>query len=216
MEDISDVFITDYIPSIYSFPCTLHYLQDSIEKKSNVFAERNGVIIIVYNSTRNVLVLVKQFRPSAYLQQVPEYDRFKEIDVSKYPATLGITLEFCAGLEDKNKPSEEIAKEEILEECGYDVSIEQLEKIGTFKNLTETTGARSTFYYCEVTDDMRVSIGGGEEGENVEVIEMPVEEVRDYAMNPDYVQSPINFMYGFYWFLYNKYKKTKKTVINHS
>lgn len=208
MEKVSEVFLTEYIPTIYTVPCTIHYNQNNRKRKWNVFAERNGVVIILYNSTRDVLILVKQFRPSAYIQQVPEKERNqRKIDVEKYPASLGVTLEFCAGLEDKNIPSEEIAKEEILEECGYQVNTNQLEKIATFPNLSVTTGARSTFYYCEVTEEMRVSKGGGVIGENVEVVEMPVNEVIEYANNPSYVSSPINFMYGLYWFLNNKYRK---------
>ncbi|XP_028130021.1 uridine diphosphate glucose pyrophosphatase NUDT14 [Diabrotica virgifera virgifera] len=210
MEKISEVFLTEYIPTIYTFPRTIQYLQKGKEKSCDVLAERDGVIIIVYNSTRDVLVLVKQFRASAYIQRVSEEDRNKLVDTQKYPAQLGITLEFCAGLVDKSIPSEEIAKEEIFEECGYEVSIDQLEKIGVIRNLSVTTGANLTFYYCEVTDGMRRGQGGGVEGENLEVIEMPVEDVIKYANNPDYVNSPINFMYGLYWFLYNKYSMKKK------
>lgn len=210
MEKVSEVFLTDYIPTLYTVPCTIYYNQNNRKRTWNVFAERNGVVIILYNSTRDVLILVKQFRPSAYIQQVPEKERSqRNIDVEKYPPSLGVTLEFCAGLEDKNIPSEEIAIEEILEECGYQVNTNQLEKIATFPNLSVTTGARSTFYYCEVTEEMRVSKGGGVIGENVDVVEMPVNEVLEYANNSTYVSSPINFMYGLYWFLYNKYHKCK-------
>ncbi|XP_056641699.1 uridine diphosphate glucose pyrophosphatase NUDT14-like [Diorhabda sublineata] len=210
MEKVTNVYLTDYIPTIYTSPRTILYTQNGKEKSSNIFAERNGVIIIVYNSTRDVLVLVKQFRPSAYIQQVAEDERYSEVDTNKYPVKLGVTIEFCAGLEDKHMTSEEIAREEILEECGYEVTVDQLEKIGVIKNLTETTGANSTLYYCEVTDAMRKNKGGGVDGENIEVIEMPVEEVITYASNSNYVPSPINFMYGLYWFLYHKYKKDLK------
>ncbi|XP_023013529.2 uridine diphosphate glucose pyrophosphatase NUDT14 [Leptinotarsa decemlineata] len=212
MEDVSEVYLTDYIPTIYSSPRTIKYVQDGKNKICNIFAERNGVVIIIYNSTRNVLVLVKQFRPSAYIQNVfsetQRMEKEEKVDVNKFPPTLGITLEFCAGLEDKNIPSEEIAREEILEECGYNVDVSHLEKIGTIKNLTESTGANSTFYYCQVTDDMRLNSGGGVDGENIEVIEMPVEEVISYSSSREFVSSPINFMYGLYWFLYNKYNRT--------
>lgn len=209
MEKVSNVFLTDYIPTIYTLPCKINYKQNNKPREWDIFAERNGVVIILYNSTRDVLTLVKQFRPSVYLQQVPENERRpeKNIDTKKYPPSLGVTLEFCAGLEDKNIPTVEIAKEEILEECGYEVNDDQLEIIATIANMSVTTGARSTFYYCEVTDDMRVSNGGGVVGENIEVVEMPVNEVLEYANNRVYVSSPVNFMYGLYWFLCNKYNK---------
>ncbi|EFA04948.1 uridine diphosphate glucose pyrophosphatase NUDT14 [Tribolium castaneum] len=206
MENLSDVHLTDFIPSIYTTPCTLRYTQNGKPLERGIFAERNGVLIIVYNKTQNALTLVRQFRPSVYLSRIPQGDRVGTIDTGKYPASLGITLEFCAGLEDKTAPTEQIAREEILEECGYDVPLEKLEKIATFKNLTETTGARSTMYYCEVTDDMRVAQGGGVDDEIIDVVEMPVEEVLEYAQQ-GYVNSPMNFMFGLQWFLYHKYKR---------
>lgn len=206
MENITEVHVTDYIPTIYTTPCTMQYTQNGKTLEYEFFAERNGVLIIVYNKTQDCLTLVKQFRPAVYLSRIPEEERKGNIDTIKYPPALGITLEFCAGLEDKNASTEQIAKEEILEECGYDVPLSSLEKVGTFKNLTETTGARSTLFYCEVTDEMRVTTGGGVEDEFIEVIEMPVDKVLDCATQNN-VNSPMNFMFLFYWFLYNKYDK---------
>lgn len=58
-----------------------------------------------------------------------------EIDTSKYPAALGITLEMCAGIVDKNKSLHAIAKEEVLEECGYDVPIKDLQKITSYRSV---------------------------------------------------------------------------------
>lgn len=86
MEKVSDVFLTDYIPTIYTIPCTIFYEQNNNKRNWDVFAERNGVVIVLYNSTRDVLILVKQFRPSAYIQQVPENERvLGKINVEKYP-----------------------------------------------------------------------------------------------------------------------------------
>lgn len=208
MEDISNVHVTDYIPTIYTTPATLHYKQNNQPKKANVFLERNGVVIVLYNKTKDMLVLVKQFRPSVFHQLVPEAER-TSVDTNKYPPKQAITLEFCAGLEDKDVPSEIVAQEEILEECGYQVPLEDLQQIFKFCNLSETTGARSTFFYCEVTEAQRVSQGGGsvEEHEIVEVIEMKVEDVLNYSKQ-SYVCSPMNFMFLFNWFLYHKYPKT--------
>lgn len=55
------------------------------------------------------------------------------IDFKKYPQSLGITLELCAGIVDKSKPFIEIAKEEVLEECGYDVPLDKIEEIMTYR-----------------------------------------------------------------------------------
>lgn len=53
--------------------------------------------------------------------------------MAKYPATLGFTLELCAGIIDKSKPFIEIAREEVLEECGYDVPLERIEEVLTYR-----------------------------------------------------------------------------------
>lgn len=51
----------------------------------------------------------------------------------KYPVSLAFTNELCAGIVDKSKPLIEIAREEILEECGYDVSTERIEHVMTYR-----------------------------------------------------------------------------------
>ncbi|XP_066251515.1 uridine diphosphate glucose pyrophosphatase NUDT14-like [Euwallacea similis] len=214
MEDISDVFVTDYIPTIYTTPCSLKYMQASKPRSADVFLERNGVVIILYNKTKDVLVLVQQFRPSVYFQSIPETERVNlgtNIEVSKLNPKQAITLEFCAGLEDKDIPSEKVAQEEILEECGYKVPVKSLEKVFKYCNLSETTGAQTTLFYCEVTEDQRISEGGGSaiEHEIVKVIEMKVEDVVKYV-SQSYVCSPANFLFALNWFLYHKYNNIAK------
>ena len=59
------------------------------------------------------------------------------IDTSLLPGSAGVTVELCAGIIDKDKPREEIAQEEILEECGYNVPVEKLEKIIAGRWVTE-------------------------------------------------------------------------------
>lgn len=66
-----------------------------------------------------------------YVGHVAPEDRGGSIDCEKYPVELGLTLEFCAGICDKNKSIEEMVKEEIFEETGYDVPIDKFEKIRT-------------------------------------------------------------------------------------
>lgn len=114
--------------------------------------------IVIYNVTRNVLVFVKQFRPGILLQvyyslyfcsyvvikcicfcvgvyfsRIKIEDRKKPIDTNIYPADLGMTVELCAGIKDKDKSLIEIAQEEVIEETGYKVPIENFEKIHSYK-----------------------------------------------------------------------------------
>lgn len=105
-----------------------------------------SVSILIYNVTRNVLIFVRQFRPGIryfliwlsvsngrfiglYVSHIPEEDRSKPICTKKYPAELGITIELCAGIVDKDKSLIQIAKEEVMEECGYDVPLEKIQKV---------------------------------------------------------------------------------------
>lgn len=60
-------------------------------------------------------------------------DSIENIDLEKYPPKIGVTLELCAGIVDKNLSLVEIAREEVLEECGYDVPIDRIEEIMTYR-----------------------------------------------------------------------------------
>ena len=55
------------------------------------------------------------------------------IDHTKYPGSLGLTYELCAGIVDKKKSVAEIAQEEILEECGYKVQADSLQRITGYR-----------------------------------------------------------------------------------
>lgn len=149
--------------------------------------------------------MVKQFRPAVYLGSIPESDRKESVDTTKYPAELGITLELCAGIVDKDLTLEEIAAEEVLEECGYKVKPNDLERVSSYRSGVGTTGSVQTSYYCEVTDEMKVNQGGGVDDEIIEVIEMSIPEIRKY-MAQDHILSPPSFLYNICWFLQNKVK----------
>ncbi|XP_036942902.1 uridine diphosphate glucose pyrophosphatase NUDT14 isoform X2 [Acanthopagrus latus] len=79
------------------------------------------------------------------------------------PASAGVTYELCAGLVDKPDLSlEEIARQEVLEECGYDVPASKLKRITSYRSGVGVTGAKQTMFYAEVSDDNCVSAGGGD------------------------------------------------------
>lgn len=119
----------------------------------------DSVAIIIYNTSRKKLIFVKQFRPGVYYCNIPADQRNKHIDMQKYPAKLGITLELCAGIVDKSKTLVEIAKEEVLEECGYDVPLANFERLHAYSAAVGISGTVLTMYYCEVSDDMKVAEG---------------------------------------------------------
>lgn len=205
MNKLTDVIIKPLEKSIYMQPLTMHFTQDGRKRTWDLLTVHDSVAVILYNITRNVLIFVKQFRPPVYLGSIPEEDRRDKIDVAKYPAELGITLELCAGIVDKNLPLNEIAAEEILEECGYKVNANCLEKVACYRSGVGTFGSLQTMYYCEVTDDMKVDSGGGVDDEIIEIVEMSIPETKKYITG-DQILSPPSFLYGIYWFLQNKIK----------
>ncbi|KYN21642.1 PREDICTED: uridine diphosphate glucose pyrophosphatase-like [Trachymyrmex cornetzi] len=180
----------------------LHYVHDGQSKNWDVITMHDSVCIIVFNTSRMKLVFVRQFRPAVYYSFLPE--KQEAIDVKRYPATLGITLELCAGIVDKDKSLVEIAREELKEECGYEAPISSFQQILTYLS-SASASAKQTLFYVEVTDDMKIHPGGGDEseGEVIEVVELSIPELKDYMRTKE-VLSPSSFLHGVSWFLLNK------------
>ena len=64
----------------------------------------------------------------------------------------GITLELCAGIIDKAKTPREIARMEILEECGYNVPLEQVEEVQNVLGSVGKSGGTLFMHYARVND----------------------------------------------------------------
>ncbi|XP_065203665.1 uridine diphosphate glucose pyrophosphatase NUDT14-like [Planococcus citri] len=192
--------------SLFIKPMEIRYTINGHERKWDYIECHNSVAIIIFNVSRRTLVCVKQFRPAVYVQNIPLQDRNGPIDLVKYPPNLGITVEFCAGIVDKNKSLREIAKEEVLEETGYDVSIENLHEIKVFKSNVGTAVDEIHLFYTEVDDSMKKGDGGGleDEGEYIEVVELTLEEARQICEQTTTLNNYCGFLYGLLWFLHNK------------
>ena len=122
------------------------------------------------------------------------------------PGSLGCTYELCAGLVDKSTSREQIAKEEILEETGYDIPVQSLEFINSHYSSIGTGGTNQSMYYCEVTDNMLVTKGGGSahEGELIEVVYVPVDEAMKVVFDSTKAKS-VGLCFAFLWF--NQFKR---------
>uniref|UniRef100_A0A0K8TQX5 Uridine diphosphate glucose pyrophosphatase NUDT14 n=1 Tax=Tabanus bromius TaxID=304241 RepID=A0A0K8TQX5_TABBR len=211
MDQISKVWFGPLPPdSPYVRPFRFYYVQNGVEKNWDLLKVHDSVSIILFNKTRNSLVFVKQFRPAVYLGIISaekDYDP-NNIDVKKYPPNLGITLELCAGIVDKSKSMAEIAKEEVEEECGYNVPVERLEEILTYRSGVGASGALQTMFYCEVTDADKAASGGGVDDEIIEVVEYSLDEARNLLKQGSTINSPPSFLLGVLWFLTNKAPKS--------
>ncbi|KAL0967509.1 hypothetical protein UPYG_G00253160 [Umbra pygmaea] len=127
------------------------------------------------------------------------------------PASAGMTYELCAGLVDKADLSlEEIARQEVLEECGYDVPVAKLRRITSYRSGVGVTGAKQTMFYAEVSEDNRVSEGGGEpqEGELIEVVKVPLHEAMTFAYDES-IPKTMGVIFSFIWFHNNMSPKYK-------
>ncbi|KAJ8679062.1 hypothetical protein QAD02_014849 [Eretmocerus hayati] len=183
-------------------PVKLMYTHDGKPREWTLVRSHESVSIVVFNISRKKLIFVRQFRPAAYYAKVPHNE--ETIDPKKFPPILGLTLELCAGIVDKNKTLVEIAQDELREECGYEAPISAFEKIITYRFIS-SSATKQTLFYVEVTDEMNIHSGGGAdaEGELIEIVEMSIDEVKNY-INCDEVQSPPCFLNGVSWFLLNK------------
>lgn len=174
----------------------------------------DSVAIITFNKTRNTLVVVKQFRPAVYYGQIFEYleanpSASSEDLISKFPPKNAITIELCAGICDKDLPMNEIAREELIEECGYDVSANRIHEIIRYRSGVGSTGSLQVMFYCEVTDDDKVhGAGGGVDDELIDVIELTLDEAREMLKQGTEITSPPAFLFGILWFLTNKAPKS--------
>ncbi|KAL5009160.1 hypothetical protein ScPMuIL_014741 [Solemya velum] len=207
--NVANVTIGDCKESQYIKPVRLHYVQSGKQQTWDAFKVHDSVCILLYNKSRDVFLFVAQFRPAIYYNraEVAEQNGTKFIDTGKYPGSLGVAYELCAGIVDKACSLAEIAQAEVLEECGYKVPLDCIERITSYRAGVGTSGSLQTFFYAEVTDEMKVGSGGGtaQEGELIEVVEVPVSEGRSFIMDETIVK-PVGMMFAVFWFYENKAK----------
>ncbi|CAK6975981.1 uridine diphosphate glucose pyrophosphatase NUDT14 [Scomber scombrus] len=239
MEEINNIEVVPCTESDYLKPFRVHYNQNGTKKSWDFMRTHDSVSVLIFNTSSHCFVLVKQFRPAVYMCEwernktqppqsaekteegtaeaaVPESQEDQSASEkegsSAWPAaTAGITYELCAGLVDKpNCSLEEIARQEVLEECGYDVPASKLKRITSYRSGVGVTGAKQTMFYAEVSDDNCVSAGGGEplEGELIEVVKVPLHEAMTFAYD-ERIPKTMGVIFSFIWFHNNMSPKYK-------
>ena len=88
---------------------------------------------------------------------------------------------------------------------GYEVSADKMECITSFYSSMGHAGSHQTLYYCEVTDDMKKSEGGGvaTEGENIEVVNLPLHKGIEMVFKEDLPRST-GLLFALMWFEHYK------------
>jgi UDP-sugar diphosphatase len=168
--------------SKYIKPYRLIFEKDGKRRDWEVVDTHDSVAVLIYHKERDAFVLVKQFRPAVYLKNGDGY-----------------TVELCAGLVDKDKSLLQITKEEIFEECGYEVPLEKIEKIISFYTAVGFAGGKQTLFFAQIDDEMQVNSGGGIDEEDIEVVYLPIDKAQDFIMDESVVKTP-GLMYAFMWY----------------
>jgi len=191
-----------------------HFMLDGKQRAWDLMTVHDAVLIVLYHKDRKALLFVKQFRPSVYLSRIPveKKGNYDSVDWSKYPVSLGYTHELCAGIVDKSKSMAEIAKEEVFEECGFDVPLSKLERVTSFRSGIGATGALATMFYAEIDDSMKVSEGGGNAHENemIELEYIPIADAKQRMLYDEDLQRPSSALFGVMWFYENKFPALSK------
>ena len=171
-------------------PVKITYKQNGNKKIWEAVKSFDSVAILLYHEEKNSFLLVKQFRPPVYLN-----------DKKKL-----CTYELCAGIVDKEKSLEEIAQEEIDEECGYKVELNDIEKITSFYTNVGVSGGCQTLFYSKIDESMKIHQGGGINDEEIELMFLPVDDFREFIYDESMAKTP-GLMFSFFWFLENKLNK---------
>lgn len=146
---------------------TLNKVTYSIVKKDGTtetqsreaYDRGNGAVILLYNKVSGTVILTRQFRLPTFING----------------NTTGMLIEACAGLLDNDNP-EECIKRETEEETGYKIS--KVEKIFEAYMSPGSVTEILHFFIAEYSSEMKINDGGGleDEGENIEVLELPFED----------------------------------------
>ncbi|KAH7695318.1 UDP-sugar diphosphatase, partial [Aphelenchoides avenae] len=156
--------------SQYVRPIRMHFDRKNRAVFWDLALEHDSVSVVLYHKEKKQLLFVKQFRPRNGLRTpgataTGDVDKsLNAIDWAHYPISIGETLEPCVCLMDKPTLSPlEPDHEEILEECGYRVSLDRIHPIKSFVYGVSLSGASQHMFYAEVDETMKETEGGGNE-----------------------------------------------------
>lgn len=129
------------------------------QQSREAYDRGNGAVILLYSKVAGTVILTRQFRLPTFINGNP----------------TGMMIEACAGLLDNDNP-EDCIRRETEEETGYKIS--HIEKIFEAYMSPGSVTEILHFFIAEYSAEMKITDGGGldDEGENIEVLELPFEE----------------------------------------
>ncbi|MEZ2584507.1 GDP-mannose pyrophosphatase NudK [Kluyvera intermedia] len=128
-----------------------------VQHKREVYDRGNGATVLLYNSQKQSVVLVRQFRIATWVNGNAD----------------GMLIETCAGLLDDDEP-EDCIRKEAIEETGYQVN--NVRKV--FQLYMSPGGVTEIvhFFIAEYDDSLRENAGGGVDDEAIDVLELPLSQ----------------------------------------
>ncbi|WEO79406.1 NUDIX domain-containing protein [Cryobacterium sp. SO2] len=130
-----------------------------VTQQRETYDRGNGATILLYDPARRTVLLTRQFRYPAYVNGHAD----------------GMLIETAAGLLDDDAPDVAIRRE-AAEELG--VAVGELQHVFDLYMSPGSVTERVHFYAARYSPADRVDAGGGvaEEGEDIEVLEIPLDD----------------------------------------
>ena len=143
-----------------------------VHQMREVYERGHGAGILLYNTTKKTVILVKQFRMPSFLNDRKD----------------GFLIEIPAGILDEDNPEQCIIRE-TEEETG--IRLKSVKKIYEGYSSPGVLTEKMHFFTGEYTDDMKVSMGGGlaSESEDIEVLEVPFKEAIEMLENGNIIDT---------------------------
>ncbi|KAL9645508.1 hypothetical protein ABK040_000573 [Willaertia magna] len=184
-------------------------------KQNNIKQQIKEEITLTNRDTNDVLLTTEEDKSQLIIEKV---NIKQELTDQRDNENLSpnLSFELCAGLMDKEKHTNtETIQAEILEECGYKVPIDEIKFVNHFFLGTALSASVQYFYYAEVTDEYKVSEGGGvvEEGEMIETFELNLEKCYSF-MRDDKIVKNSTLLYALSWWILEVANSEEMTLYN--
>ncbi|MEX9784883.1 GDP-mannose pyrophosphatase [Providencia manganoxydans] len=154
VRNIRETLLSDNWYTLKKYTYELQRSDGNWQEQSRESYDRgNGAVILLYNRSKNTIVLIRQFRLPLYISG---YNQF--------------LIEAAARLLDNASPEERIIAE-AEEETGF--KVQKIEKVFEAYMSPGSVTEKLYFYIAEYHDQDRLNLGGGlaDEGEDIEVLE---------------------------------------------
>ena len=195
-KNISNIRFCACSDSKYIKPKRMLFCDNGKERSWDIIEAHDSVAALLYHKEKDAFVVVKQFRPAVFLKE-------GQRDVRHLKTEVGYTFELCAGITDKDKSLNVIMQEEILEECGYAIPLQNITKITEFYSSVGFAGSKQTLFFATLDEKYHQNNGGGVDDENIEVVFIPKNEAYDFILDSSCPKTS-GIMFAFLWFFRNE------------